>query len=1160
MDDKYFKELLAEDGESFECVVELLLKNMYPDYKFIHTEYSHDGGKDFYTIAGDEKIWVEAKCYSRHLELSRIAGTFIMADICQINKIIVFSKSKLANGAFVNLARYSSMHGKTLVVYNDADILNLIGKYKKISENEETTASIDEIKARINSIRACKDKQTKDKIEYSRLLAVFAKKIFNAFAEIERTEDLVGVEVLDCSYYAQSNSANPEKLTKIIRAFDVFSVEIILRNRSLSQRKKIEISFNNNLEYYRLMTNSDVKSYFLEPAQYVCAKFFFRVFNKAQNVPLPEPIISDGNKSNAISIKTDTDTHIGCRLIGETSYLGIDNQNVSQLNIKLSKTKRNFKPVLVYGKSGVGKSRFLQELKNARMGSGNLCFLFGGDTQCNSIRVFLRQLLFGYYNFYFDTTTVDILLPENATEFFGSNSEKSIKFICNIVNNYEQEFDVEVAKKWFITFLKNNNVTILIDNAQSLNKETFDFINNIIRDLQVCVCNSEIVFAFNTDLFFTSIAKNYYKYYSNTVPIDYIYKINGFNKETAVEYLKQSLDPNKVRDDITDLCEETVRHLEPNPLFLKQIVYYLYQQKIIVFQDRNVCFSSLERLKDALSDLPENIHNTIKFRLNLLIDTIPEQKRQIFDLFWSVLVFGEFPLKFTYLIDGVDNSTVKRCIDLGFLKYGENNTLIFEHQLIAKSVLIIIQNDAYTDSPFINKILLSKATAANFIETLFDERYSAAKFAIESNAYNVSCERYAEFLSGLSVNDVSLAMMPYIVHLIEKYNRKFHNQLQPDKEIKALSDVIKVCQDRLGVNRTCALFKSLINYHLSKYKDYIDQAKPFIEFLKYYLYELSPEQKASFIPQLNKAGKKLLSAADKIDFEIWIDWAQGRNQMQLHDFESAAKTLKLGSKKAQKNNNFHRFAEIEVQLGHLCGYLEDKSGAAMHWEKACTYFNASDIYCKVLRLVLKGNVNLINCDFSAADEICKELLDLYYDQNCYAYLKSVIDDFACNYLIRKSVAINHYDADLDTEVKTVLTRFRSLALTYKTDVYLRAAYKTLVYCKFAVENYSAFRTPDENSAYLQLMSLISEELLSNYEWNKSDFRFFYPIFKDIAESSYATERVMQCMTNVPQDKRTLFETLKQKDKTPPIFAPILKQGVLSDAECKVNLFHYSYNW
>ena len=117
------KKFLVGRGELFEELVALILKKEYPQYRFEHTAYQCDGGKDFYSVDGDINIWAEAKSHSRHLELGRIAGTFIMADICQISQIIIFSLSPLTKGAIVNLTKYCSKHGKTLIVYNDVFLI-----------------------------------------------------------------------------------------------------------------------------------------------------------------------------------------------------------------------------------------------------------------------------------------------------------------------------------------------------------------------------------------------------------------------------------------------------------------------------------------------------------------------------------------------------------------------------------------------------------------------------------------------------------------------------------------------------------------------------------------------------------------------------------------------------------------------------------------------------------------------------------------------------------------------------------------------------------------------------------------------------------------------------------------------------------------------------
>ncbi|MCH5147096.1 MAG: hypothetical protein J1F61_03695, partial [Clostridiales bacterium] len=83
-------------GLSFELLVEGILKGLFPTTDFVRTKYVHDGGKDFYAVLNDEDdIWVEAKNYNNHLELSKFANTFIMADINKINRIIIFSVSPL---------------------------------------------------------------------------------------------------------------------------------------------------------------------------------------------------------------------------------------------------------------------------------------------------------------------------------------------------------------------------------------------------------------------------------------------------------------------------------------------------------------------------------------------------------------------------------------------------------------------------------------------------------------------------------------------------------------------------------------------------------------------------------------------------------------------------------------------------------------------------------------------------------------------------------------------------------------------------------------------------------------------------------------------------------------------------------------------------------
>ncbi len=1148
MDKKEFNELMSNEGEAFELIVKQLLKTLYPNYNFIHTIYSHDGGKDFYTATENEKIWVEAKCYNRHLELSRIAGTFVMADICEINKIIIFSKSKLSSGAFINFARYSSINNKILIVYNDDDIINLIKHSKKIPINAKNYDTIKELKKQLQNLRS--QKRTTELV-YKKKLDLFVANIFNAFAEspIDCEEDKI--ELLSDGYYLQTTCEKINISEKSIRAFDLINAEIVLRNPSLHTSKNVVVTYAENNDYYKFIS-SHIQNCFLEPGQCQTIRVVFRALNKTLDLTLPNYKI---NFECKIYENTEnTNCCVNCRLIGETPYLGNDNQSLNQLNINLECPNRTFKTVLIYGRSGVGKSRFLQEMKNSRLILGNLIFLFNGENKCNSIFEFFRELLLGYYNYIYDEKTGKVLLPKNINDFINENEVYNLKFISTILNNNEEKFDKEVAKNWLISNLKSNRITILIDNAQNLNKEIFEFANDLMSDLQVCNCKSEIVLAFNTDLLNTTTS-GFLKYYKNIIPKDYIIEIVGFNKEDALQYLQASLDPNKIRDDITHLCEKLIEKVNPTPLYLKQIVLYLYQKKIIVFHNENICFKSIDLLADAFNDLPENIHNTIVLRLNMLFDNNKSQIQQIYDLFWSILIFNEFPLFFVKYIDGMENEIVNKCVELGFLKYGNDNTLVFEHQLIAKSILIIVQNTAYTPNPIIHNISLSKKTSNNFINQIFQKQYSCAKFVIESGNSELTCEKYAEYLNSLSLHYANLQLIPYIINEVDKYNSLYHDFLLPKTLINTLYKLITTCQDKLGVHKTSKMFENIIEFETKNYKYYSSESEKFIELLKFYMFQLLPIDKLDFINKMEKIGLELLDNKSDKDFQVWLKWAQGKTAIQLHQFEKAKKLLQDGIHIAEKYNNKHRLAEIEIQLSYIYSYKENKEKAAYHWERASNYFDEEGIYNKVQKLISKGNALLIRNNIREAEKICYQVTEFYHSKDCYAYLKSIIVDFSSNLMVRKIIQKGIYDSHLDKELQVYLTQYRSLALTYKKDEYLHAAYKTLAYYKFLIENYSTFFSKEDNAKYLELMYILSEELLDNYEWDNSDFCFFYPVFKDISE----IPNIIKNISSLSQNTFKLLKIMESKDNN-PMLMPQLKHGIFNDENNKVNLFHHSYIW
>ncbi len=213
----------------------------------------------------------------------------------------------------------------------------------------------------------------------------------------------------------------------------------------------------------------------------------------------------------------------------------------------------------------------------------------------------------------------------------------------------------------------------------------------------------------------TSLAFHFLNDLKNTLPENYKYEIEGFDQNTAIKYLQYSLDPNKLREDLQLLCKDVISRLGCNPLYLKQIVLYLFQKNIIGFYDNTICIQNFELLKTELEGLPLETHSLINLRYKTLLEQNGDIKDRIKDLFWSVLIFDKFPKMFTRCIDGLPLGLLKTCTELGFLK-SDGETITFEHQLIAKSILISIQEDAYTPHPIITEIGLSEATKNNVIK------------------------------------------------------------------------------------------------------------------------------------------------------------------------------------------------------------------------------------------------------------------------------------------------------------------------------------------------------------------------------------------------------------------------------------------------------------
>ena len=935
----------------------------------------------------------------------------------------------------------------------------------------------------------------------------------------------------------------------------------------MNKAQKVNVTFHDNTLRYGLLSSGEFTT-ILRPGQCAAAIFYFKAYNTSQTFNFPEPIITVDKKTLVPSDGiTDVSivNSIPCLIIGETPYLGYSDELLNKCCYALNSKKRKFETVVVYGKSGVGKTRFMHELHTAMIKKGKNCFVFHGDSLCNSTRDFFSQLLLSYYDLTFDNSSGKIELPIYSENIVHGNSMlESLHFIETVLNDPNKEINLTVARNWLVTLIKKGDVSLLIDNVQVLNHEAISLLYQVISDLQSCTCNSEIVLSFNTELMYDTVADVFFRNVKNRVMPPYRIEITDFDDNAAALYLKECLDPKSFRNDLAYLYDKIVKRVGKNPFSLKQMVLYLYQKNIIGFMDDTLCILDCSALFDALNELPATVHETVTLRYALLKKSLKEYSVQLSDLMWSVLIFGELPEKFVNLIPNFNSDILKKCVELGFLKYNASGALIFDHQLLAKSILLILENKPYNDNPVITNIKIEQSTAQIICEKLDADAYPTVTFVLNNFLAELQAEQFERILSSLSYEKTSALLIPYVTELVHTYIRKYNSDICVNTKIQALTRLIHKSQDVLGTQRTQSQFEQIIEFQMRNYKLNVSSKRDFIELLKFYMYELPTSLKDEFLNRMSDIGDDFFSKdseSARNDFRIWIIYAIGKNRMHYaHDFNNAEEILKNGINLAIESNNPHRRAELEVQYGDLCAYRGNKLATIEHWQFAANNFTAEGIYDTVLRLVYEGNAMILKNDFSKIAGIMTDLSELYENNRCYPYLKFVIDDFRLNSMILNAVKNNELDKSMNIIIKANFNRFRSLALSYDKNRYLFADYKTLVYTKYILKNFS-----DGNGSELSgdrtLAYLLCAELISNYKWDTSDFNYFYPVFKDIAETvGDNAEAYSTIISYIPQQRTELFKMLATKADIDSTFAPPLKRGIFSDTENKICLFHNSYTW
>lgn len=1107
-------------GQGFEDLVNALLQQMFPNISFEQTRYVHDGGKDFYSIGSncEEKIWVEAKNYNNHLELSKFSNTFIMADISEINRIILFSMSELTKGAKTNVARYAAYHNKIISVYAGRDILILLNKYKEnilLSDYIENANDILQIILMSNIIET--DIAISVTYEY-----YYAKQFNLAYRR-------------DKDNYIKKNNLHSLPLHSLI------AQEIHITNHDLFQYNTVKIDCS---EY----KNNYVESYFhgiepdyitIPPASTNVIVVFFKIVDIYNKIKLPTIKFQTNVKFENLPYMVE------CCWLGEIPYMG-DGWVKLQETINVLKENPTKKFIVLKGKSGVGKTRFLQEIsgyyfrKNYRI----ISLDFQSITDL-SLKNALQSILLNIYNLDSDKS--------QRVEYIDQFGEMYKDFYDILFNdNYDCETHIDKLCILFISLFKRKKILLLIDNVQDISSETATFFERVLFEINNIVnSKSLIILCFNQDFLFQGKASTRLLAYLEHLNGAFLIELKNFSKNDARIYLRECLDPRELRTDVYYYYDEIIKQFGTNPFVLKQLMLYLKQRNIISFIDSMVCITDFEDMKSVLNELPDGINKILQYRYSYLLRNIPSDSNYNLDrIIWSVLFLGNVQSNFATSLN-LDAKGICSLMDYGFLEYNEKAEIVFCHQLIEKSFCALFMNNQYVKNPSLNFI-----DDVEFLSHFFCVVNQMGKYnlCIENMLLRTRLglaepENFNCALKRLTKDSPRPIMLPLVINSInECLNAGI--KTDPELEFKALYFLSLACQDRLNVRLAAEYTKNLIIYEQETYKKKLAAKETMIQFFKHHVFQLPNTEKHIFLDWLlDESDNFDLSSDEHENFLGWVHNRYSKNLCEQHRFAEALTHVHNALELALRKKDYCSAAEAEIEYGNIFAYSDAKE-ASRHWQNSVKYIsicNNNSYYFKVYKhgyyILSKLFIGEISDDLLTEINKLQELR-----QKTFLYQQLLIDDICADYYI---IQYMNGDCSFQTLKNLIpqLSRMKTDSYNYTPEITVLATYKL-----FTV--YRLICDVEPIDANVDMGKILIYELIKNNIFTSSNPSYSKMILQDILRfCKNKSELENEILHELPENAKKIFLQMK-KQKTQDGHSHALT--LLSDKNRHVNLLHFNY--
>lgn len=658
------EEKIIHDGLAFEELVHDILELLFEDEEIYWkgTLTTHDGSKDFIGTKKDgSQIWAECKNHGKGISLSTVAPTLVMAEISSVKEILIFSYSSINKDTKEKLLLYAEKRRKRLFYYDDENLEDLILYF------------------------------------YPRL----NKKYFpalpsNSFRGANIPPYVFSYMLPQSLYY----SCREFK----VRSFSVKTHEIIcicigISNNNCKANLKCSLTFSeiNDLDFLELI-DARIKPYAqykweqiveVAPGEAVCHNIHFKISRYKKHLKLPSISVKYLNAS--FDKKIISFSPLECNGLFNTPLIG---QNYLQKLKEIEDcviNKSTMSMAILYGKSGVGKSRLLQESSAIFTKYQYPMLYFSLDSITDDEISVIREIIYYIYNLTEDLVIESLkeYQDQELQSIFGSDQFEVLNLLQDL-NKESGNHKYTLEKYKILVFYKllSQRIAIVIDNLQFASSVLSRFILDFLKYANISTSGSQCIFilSYNTDYYCNSDVRNvrlFAEEHRSTGKLNItISEVMGMKENNlASAYVQQLIHTES--DNESFYFDSIIKKADYNPKHIENILEFLYQKQVINIADDSFIISDAYKFYGLVDKLPNSFEETFAKRYRLFLKKEHCNEEKVKYVLSAVHFLGAIATSDIEVLS-LPAKEVSLLERYGFLEENTEHEISFEHDLYEK--------------------------------------------------------------------------------------------------------------------------------------------------------------------------------------------------------------------------------------------------------------------------------------------------------------------------------------------------------------------------------------------------------------------------------------------------------------------------------------------